>query len=813
MQVLKFGGSSVANSANINKVIEIVQSAVQKDTTVLVVSALGGITDLLLQTGELASRGDETYKGLLKEMENRHLDTVRELLPIQQQSATLSLVKQQFNELDGICDGVFLLGELSLRTMDRIVSYGELLSSMIISAKLQSADIDQLWIDARKLISTNSGHGKAAVDFTTTEKKISEHFSQHAHRLYVVPGFISSDENNNTTTLGRGGSDYTAAIFAAATDSAALEIWTDVSGMMTADPRLVQNAKPIQRISYQEAMELSHFGAKIIYPPTIQPVMSKNIPVWVKNTFAPGEYGTLIENTSAVTDSFIRGISSINSISLLSLEGSGMIGIPGFSKRLFEALANESVNVILITQSSSEHSICVGINETDTEKAKRAIDHAFSYEIQTGKVEPLKVETSLAIVALVGEQMKSHPGISGKMFGALGKNGINVRAIAQGSSEKNISAVLSALDVKKAINVLHEEFFETTYKQLNVFIAGTGNVGSKLLGQIKKQYQYLQDTLRLQIQVIGLANSKKMLINEDGIDINNWQEQLQEAGKGNIHDFVKRIIDKNLRNSVFVDVTANAEVAAVYGSLLEKSVSVVACNKIACSSGYDAYHKLKSLSREYNALFLFETNVGAGLPVIGTLNDLLRSGDKVNKIQAVLSGTLNFVFNNYDGTKPFASVVRQAQAEGYTEPDPRLDLGGTDVMRKIMILAREAGQHLEMDAITNQYFLPASCFEGSVEDFYSEMEKQEAHFKSLYEEAIAKNCKLKFVAKYENGKASVGLQHIPANSDFYHLYGKDNLVLFYTERYPEQPLVIKGAGAGADVTASGVFADIIRVAR
>jgi aspartokinase/homoserine dehydrogenase 1 len=618
MQVLKFGGSSVANSANINKVIEIVQSAVQKDTTVLVVSALGGITDLLLQTGELASRGDETYKGLLKEMENRHLDTVRELLPIQQQSATLSLVKQQFNELDGICDGVFLLGELSLRTMDRIVSYGELLSSMIISAKLQSADIDQLWIDARKLISTNSGHGKAAVDFTTTEKKISEHFSQHAHRLYVVPGFISSDENNNTTTLGRGGSDYTAAIFAAATDSAALEIWTDVSGMMTADPRLVQNAKPIQRISYQEAMELSHFGAKIIYPPTIQPVMSKNIPVWVKNTFAPGEYGTLIENTSAVTDSFIRGISSINSISLLSLEGSGMIGIPGFSKRLFEALANESVNVILITQSSSEHSICVGINETDTEKAKRAIDHAFSYEIQTGKVEPLKVETSLAIVALVGEQMKSHPGISGKMFGALGKNGINVRAIAQGSSEKNISAVLSALDVKKAINVLHEEFFETTYKQLNVFIAGTGNVGSKLLGQIKKQYQYLQDTLRLQIQVIGLANSKKMLINEDGIDINNWQEQLQEAGKGNIHDFVKRIIDKNLRNSVFVDVTANAEVAAVYGSLLEKSVSVVACNKIACSSGYDAYHKLKSLSREYNALFLFETNVGAGLPVIGT---------------------------------------------------------------------------------------------------------------------------------------------------------------------------------------------------
>ena len=812
MQVLKFGGSSVANSANIHKVVAIVQSAIQKEATVLVVSALGGVTDNLLKTGELAAKADETYKGLLKEMENRHLDAVRELLPIQQQSATLSLVKQHFNELDGICDGVFLLGELSPRTKDRIVSYGELLSSLIISAKLQTLSIDQAWIDSRKLITTNSNHGNAVVDFATTEKNIQDHFKQNPHQLYVTPGFISSDSHQNTTTLGRGGSDYTGAIFASATNASVLEIWTDVSGMMTADPRLVQNAKPINRISYQEAMELSHFGAKIIYPPTIQPVMSKRIPVWVKNTFAPDEYGTLIEIESAVTDSFIRGISSINKISLLSLEGSGMIGIPGFSKRLFEALASERVNVILITQSSSEHSICVGINEVDTDKAKRSIDNAFNHEIQSGKVEPLKVETGLSIVALVGEQMKSHPGVSGKMFGALGKNGINVRAIAQGSSEKNISAVLSANDVKKAINVLHEEFFETSFKQLNVFVAGTGNVGGKLLGQIQKQFQYLQDNLRLQIQVIGLANSKRILINEDGINLSSWKEELKTATHGNIHDFVKIIIDKNLRNSVFVDVTANAEVASVYGSLLGKSVAVVACNKIACSSPYASYHKLKSLSREFNAAFLFETNVGAGLPVIGTLNDLLRSGDKVNKIQAVLSGTLNFVFNNYDGTKPFAQVVRQAQEEGYTEPDPRLDLGGTDVMRKIMILAREAGQQLEMDDISNTYFLPASCFEGSVEDFYAEMEKQEAHFKAIYDAAAAENCKLKFVAKYENGKASVGLQHIPAESDFYHLYGKDNLVLFYTERYPEQPLVIKGAGAGADVTASGVFADIIRVA-
>ncbi len=804
----------MANAVNMNKVLEIVQQAAQQETTVLVVSAMGGVTDALLQTGAQAAAGDESYRTSLQSLEQKHLDAVRSLLPIQQQSGTLSLVKQKFNELESICDGVFLLKELSDRTRDRVVSFGELLSSLIIAARLQAIQAGHIWIDARQLITTNDNFGNAAVDFAVTNKKIAAYFKEHQSRLYVVPGFISADAAQHTTTLGRGGSDYTAAIFAAALKASVLEIWTDVSGMMTADPRLVQNAKPIQHISYQEAMELSHFGAKIIYPPTIQPVMNCNIPVWVKNTFEPDAYGTLIENASAVNGhSFIRGISSINHISLLSLEGSGMVGIPGFSRRLFEALANEQVNVILITQSSSEHSICVGVNEADAQKAKLAIDEVFDIEIQAGKVDPLKVETGLSIVALVGEQMKSHPGVSGKMFGALGRNGINVRAIAQGSSEKNISAVLSASDVKKAINVLHEEFFETTYKQLNLFIAGAGNVGSKLLEQLKKQYQYLQEHLRLQIQVIGLANSQRMLFNEEGIDLNNWKYLLQDAPLGNIHDFVQRIKEKNLRNSVFVDVTANAEVAGVYGALLGKSISVVACNKIACSSAYTSYQQLKSLAREYNTAFFFETNVGAGLPVIGTLNDLLRSGDQVNRIQAVLSGTLNFVFNHYDGKKPFAIVVRQAQEEGYTEPDPRLDLGGTDVMRKIMILAREAGQHLEMDDIANEYFLPASCFEGSVADFYAEMEKQEAHFKAIYEAAAAKNCKLKFVASYQDGKASVGLQHIPADSDFYHLYGKDNLVLFYTERYPEQPLVIKGAGAGADVTASGVFADIIRVGK
>ncbi|MFN3665761.1 MAG: bifunctional aspartate kinase/homoserine dehydrogenase I [Sediminibacterium sp.] len=810
MKVLKFGGSSVANAANIEKVINIVfdQSATEKK--LVVVSALGGVTDKLLQLAALASVADEGYKKVLEEIEQKHLELVRALLPIQQQSATLSLVKQQLNDLESVCDGVYLLKELSLRTQDKIVGYGELLSSLIIAAKFQTLGNQQLWVDSRNLIVTNSNHSSALVDFTITNERIVSWFKVNESNYYIAPGFIAANLAGHTTTLGRGGSDYTAAIYAGALDASTLEIWTDVSGMMTADPRMVSNAKPIAQISYQEAMELSHFGAKIIYPPTIQPVMLKNIPVWVKNTFEPEAHGTLIESRSSSTSEFIRGISSITSISLLSLEGSGMVGIPGFSKRLFESLANEQINVILITQSSSEHSICVGINEADTLKAKRAIDNAFSFEIQTGKVDPLIVETNLAIVALVGEQMKSHPGVSGKMFGSLGRNGINIRAIAQGSSEKNISAVIATKDVRKAINVLHEAFFETSYKQLNVFIAGAGNVGSKLLNQIMQQQEVLKEQLNLQLRVVGIANSKKALFAEQGIELNQWQSLLNDAPASTIMDFVQQIKDKNLRNSVFVDVTANESVASVYGNLLEKSISVVACNKIACSSDYAAYKRLKSLAREYNSLFLFETNVGAGLPVIGTLNDLLRSGDKIN---AVLSGTLNYVFNHYDGTKPFAEIVRQAQTEGYTEPDPRLDLGGTDVMRKIMILAREAGQVLEMDQINNEYFLPASCFEGSVEDFYAEMANQEMHFKALFEKASAENAKLKFVATYENGRAGVGLEHIPPTSDFYHLYGKDNLVLFYTDRYPEQPLVIKGAGAGADVTASGVFADIIRVAR
>lgn len=814
-KVLKFGGSSVANAENMQKVVSIVKNNNGKQ--IIVVSALGGVTDQLLKAGALAAIADERYKEVLQQLEKKHLDAARALIPVTNQSSCLSMVKTHCNQLEEICNSIFYLGELSPRIKDRIVSYGELLSSKIISAYMLSAGVEHDWIDSRTVIKTNSNFGFAVVNFSDTNVLINEKVAASANKIFLAPGFIASDEQGHTTTLGRGGSDYTAAIFAAAVQADCLEIWTDVTGMMTADPRWVPNAKTISHISYQEAMELSHFGAKVIYPPTIQPVMKLNIPTWVKNTFAPAEFGTVMGDASVhnSADSIITGISSINSVALLSLEGSGMVGIPGFSKRLFEALALERINVILITQSSSEHSICVAVNGADVARAKESVDAAFEVEVNQGKVEPLKVEYDLSIIALVGDKMKSHPGISGKMFDALGRNGINVRAIAQGSSERNISAVIAADDVKKGVNVLHEAFFETAYKQLNLFIVGTGNVGSKLLGQIKQQKAFLLKNLNLQVRVTGIANSKKMLFVDNGneIDLNNWKEQLQNGEDNSLDRFVETVIHKNLRNSVFVDVTANDEVAAVYDRLLAKTVSVVACNKIAASSSYESYSRLKALANEFNALFLFETNVGAGLPVIGTLNDLRRSGDVVNKIQAVLSGTLNFVFNNYDGSRPFAEVVKQAQDEGYTEPDPRLDLGGTDVMRKIMILAREAGEKIEMTDITNNAFLPASCFEGSVSDFYAEMARNEAHFKALYDEAAAKGCKLKFVASYQGGKASVGLQHIATNSDFYHLYGKDNIVLFHTQRYPEQPLVVKGAGAGADVTASGVFADIIRVAR
>ena len=813
MQVLKFGGSSVANAENIKKVLVVLKKRISSDSTIVVVSALGGITDLLLECSQRAADGNEDYKETLSVIEQRHLQTVKELIPINNQSSILSFVKTQCNEIEDICNGIFLLKELSDRTKDRVMSYGELLSSKIITSSLQTELIETHWVDASKLIVTNDAFGNALVDFAVTNYNISNYISAHPASLYLVPGFIAATSAGINTTLGRGGSDYTAAIFAAAVQANVLEIWTDVSGMMTADPRLVANAKIIEQISYQEAMELSHFGAKVIYPPTIQPVMSKGIAVWIKNTFSPDDNGTIIQKQGAENTSSVTGISSINHIVLISLEGSGMVGIPGFSKRLFAALAAKKINVILITQSSSEHAICVGIEEANANAAKKAIDEAFSYEIEQKKVDPLIVEKNLSIIALVGDRMKNHTGISGRLFSALGKNGVNIRAISQGSSERNISAVIAAKDVKKAINVVHEAFFEKEIKEINVFLAGVGNVGSKLLAQIKQQQDYLLKNMRLKIKIAGIANSKKNWVDEEGINLENWEALLANGQSAEIHDFIETIQQKNLRNTVFADVTANDNVATVYYKLLEKNIAVVACNKVACSSTFDYYKKLKNISNEFNTQFLFETNVGASLPIISTLNDLLRSGDNIQSMDAVLSGTLNFVFNNYDGKKSFASVVRQAQEEGYTEPDPRLDLSGKDVMRKIMILAREAGQTMEMEEILNNSFMPEACMLGTVEDFYKSMEAHETHFRKIYDDATAAGCKLKFVASYKNGKASVGLKHIEPQHDFYHLYGKDNIILFYTDRYVEQPLVIKGAGAGAAVTASGVFADIIRTSK
>ena len=649
MQVLKFGGSSVGTESAIGTVVNIVIQSLQNKPSIVVVSAMHGVTDQLLMLAQTAAQGNEAYKTIIENIEQKHLDIVRTLLPIQQQSATLSIVKQLINEIEANCEGLFMLKELSPRMKDKIVCYGELLSSKIISATFASKGINQQWVDARELIKTDSNFLNAVVDKELTNKTIQDYFKNPSNTfdLYIAPGFISSDKEGNTTTLGRGGSDYTGAIFAAALDAERLEIWTDVSGMMTADPRIVHNAKEIPQISYQEAMELSHFGAKVIYPPTIQPVMHKNIPVLIKNTFDPKHPGTIIQNESPKDDNFIRGISSIQDICLLSLEGSGMVGIPGFSKRLFEALANKQINIILITQSSSEHSICVGIADKESTLAKYVIDKEFENEISLLKIDPIIVEANLSIIAVVGDQMKNHQGISGKMFSTLGRNNINIRAIAQGASERNISAVIAESDIKKALNCLHERFFESEIKQINLFISGVGNVGKSLINQIKKQKNHIESTLNLKLNVIGLSNSKKMNFYKTGIDLNNWKTFLNEGYKSNPVDFFEAIKSLNLRNSVFVDITASELVASTYADYLKQSISVIACNKIACSSKIEYYLELKQLSHKYNVPFLFETNVGAGLPIIDTVKNLIASGDKVHKIQAVLSGSLNFIFNNF----------------------------------------------------------------------------------------------------------------------------------------------------------------------
>lgn len=811
MKVLKFGGTSVANAQQIKQVLKIV-SDTKADRIVVVVSALQGVTDLLLSAAQKASIHDYTYLKDLQHIEDIHLKTIRELLPVGTQSAVLSKVKSQLNVLEGLLEGANLVGEVTPKLSDKIVGYGELLSSYIIGEYFVSEKLESSFKDARELIITDNNYGRASVDFSKTDDLCRAYFRTAKQAIVVLPGFIAATIDGHPTTLGRGGSDYSAAIIAGVMNAQELQIWTDVSGIYTANPKLVKQAKSIPNISYEEAMELSHFGAKVLYPPTIQPVYTKLIPIAIKNTNEPKAEGTLIGIQNLEKNRSVSGISNIDNIALLSLEGPGMIGIPGFSKRLFEALSQAHINVILITQASSEHSICVGISEYEVVLAASKVNETFDYEIATGKIKPAIVEQNLAIVALVGDHMRSHQGLSGKMFSALGKNNVNIRAIAQGASERNISAVIKMEDVKKALNTLHEEFFEEHTKQLNLFVLGVGNVGARFLDQIKQQKSYLKDHLLLNVRVIAISNSRTMMFDDGGIQLINWKDNLGKGEKADSNLFFSRVLKLNYRNSILVDNTASEQIAASYLQYLKQSIAIVTCNKIASSSTYEIYHNLKQTSKEFYAPFLFETNVGAGLPIIDTLKNLIASGDTVVKIQAVLSGSLNFIFNNFNDTVTFHSIVKKAQEEGYTEPDPKIDLSGIDVMRKILILARESGYKMNLEDIENSSFLPEESLKAEdINQFFDSLKKYEDTFQKLYEEANKSGCKLKYVAQLEKGKASVGLQQVPKEHDFYNLKGNDNIILFYTKRYTEQPLIIKGAGAGAEVTASGLFADIIRI--
>ncbi len=813
MKIVKFGGSSVSNAENILRCIQIIKDKSINDSILVVVSAFGDMTDYLLDAAKSASVKDEKYLQVFSQIENHHIQIVKSLIPTSKQASVLSQVILKLNELEVLLNGCCLLGELSKKTEDLILSYGERLSAYILSEVIKAEGADCHLVDSRDILKTDEHFGKAIVNFTLSNSLIRSFFRENKHKVSIIPGFVAESESKQITTLGRGGSDYTAAIIAAALDMESLEIWTDVSGIYTADPKLVKQARTIKSLSFQEAMELSHFGAKVLYSPTLQPILAKNIPLYVKNTFEPEAAGTIIHHTiPRINGNAVRGISNIDHVALITLEGPGMVGVTGFSERLFEVFSKAEINIIFITQASSEYSICFAIEEVEAERAEKKINEEFHLEITEQKIKPALIEKDLSIIAVVGENMKNHQGISGKMFSALGRNNINIRAIAQGASERNISTIIAQKNVRKALNTLHEAFFEEDVVQLNLFIMGVGNVGSRFLEQIDKQREYLFKYLKLNVRVIGLANSRTMFFNEEGIVHNQWKESLNAGEKCSLDGFIERIRQLNLRNSVFVDMTASEEVARSYASYLYNSIGVVTCNKIACASDYDFYKRLKDLSRKYHAPFLFETSVGAGLPVIDTLKNLIASGDRIHKIEAVLSGSLNFIFNHFDDTTSFDEAVEMAQAAGYTEPNPLIDLSGIDVQRKLMILVRESGYKIEFHEVENGGFLPESCLKAkSTKELYQLLKENRSHFDALYYAASKVGGKLKFVASFEQGVARVGLQIIPSDHDFYHLEGKDNIILFYTDRYCEQPLVVKGAGAGASVTASGIFADVIRI--
>lgn len=807
MQILKFGGTSVANANNIKLVKDIVKSKSNEQPLIVVVSAFSGVTNKLEQIASEATNANKSYLQRIDAIDAQHKQTIEELFGDRNADALLNQVDELMSKLKEVCQGVSLVDELTPRTYSQIVSFGERLSSLITSEYVKIELKEATLLDPRTFIFTQNG--SSSVDFSKTNKAIEIELG-NCKGIHICPGFIASSKAGHLSTLGRGGSDYTAAILAGALNANILEIWTDVSGMMTADPRIVKRAHPIERISYEEAMELSHFGAKVIYPPSIMPVLKKKIPIQIKNTFEPDHFGTLISEDSNGSSTIIKGLTSIKDIALVSLRGPGMVGIPNFSHRLFRALSSAEVNVILITQASSEHSISVAILPDAVNTAREAIENEFELEINVGKVEPLKIKTELSIIAIVGNKMQDQVGVSGKMFSTLGHNGVNVVAIANGSSQRNISTVIYTKDVKKALNSLHEAFFLSDTKSLNIFIVGVGNVGATLINQIKSQQVYLYSKYHLDLKVVGLANSRTMSFDPDGILLENWEDALANGEQMQLDSFIDKMKTFNLRNSVFVDNTASETISEKYADVLSESISIVTPNKVACSSSYSNYTHLKNLERKFRTKFLFETNVGAGLPVISTLNDMVKSGDEILEVQGVLSGSLNFIFNTYDGTRTFADIVRQAKEEGYTEPDPRLDISGKDVMRKLLILAREAGNVLEESDIKTTPCVPESCMKFEGEAFFEALEKEEPFFKNQYETARKNGKKIKYVAKFNADEASTQPMEVASDHPFYNLDGKDNIVSFKSRRYLSQPLVIKGAGAGAEVTASGIFADIIK---